>query len=158
MLVLKFQFDFDNFGKRFCAYTIDIAILYSVFAVLSYLNRAIGLFSPYTFGGISYLASVLYFAFMESGEYKATLGKRILGLVVIQSNTGEAVSFKRAAVRNVVRLVNIPICCLGYLPILFTAKQQGLHDFVAHTRAVDIEEAEQLGLKKADGPYRDAAK
>lgn len=138
MLLLKvFQrLAFENFGKRFCAYLLDMMLLYIVFSILGYLLRTLNLVTPYVFWGIAYLLTILYFAILESGEHQATLGKRILGLVVIRSDTGEPITFKRAVVRNIVRLINIPIYCIGYLPILFTKKHQGLHDFIVRTQVV----------------------
>lgn len=142
LLKILQKISFENFGKRFCAYLLDMLLLYIVFAILGYILKTLGLVSTYTFAGISYLLTILYFAVLESGEHQATLGKRILGLVVIRSDTGEKITFKRAAVRNIVRLINIPIYCLGYLPILFTAKHQGLHDFIVHTQVVSIDDIE----------------
>lgn len=142
LLKILQKISFENFGKRFCAYLLDMLLLYIVFAILGYILKTLGLVSTYTFAGISYLLTILYFAVLESGEHQATLGKRILGLVVIRSDTGEKITFKRAVVRNIVRLINIPIYCLGYLPILFTAKHQGLHDFIVHTRVVSIDDIE----------------
>ena len=134
----------ENFCKRFCAYVLDVLILYVAFLLLGLLN---GLFhhvmNPFTFAMVCYALTCLYFALLESGEYHATLGKRILGLVVVRSSNDEPITFVRALVRNLARFINLPIYCLGYLPILFTKKSQGLHDFIAQTRVISVEDFEE---------------
>ena len=141
---------FGNFGKRFCAYMLDILFLYIIFMVLSVLNNMLHLLRPFMFAGICYGITVLYFAAMESGAHQATLGKRILGLVVVHSGTGEPISFARAFLRNLVRLVNIPIYCLGYLTALVTPKSQTLHDLIVQTMVIPIEEAEDVEDEEDD--------
>lgn len=125
---------FHNFGKRFCAYVFDMFLLTVVFFILG--KAAEDIMSPFTRAVVFYAATILYFAIQESGEMQATLGKRVLGLVVC-SKDGERISFTRAVVRNVARLVNIPLLCLGYVTILFTKNEQGLHDFIAGTVVLD---------------------
>ena len=139
MKLLYQKGSFDNFGKRFCAYLIDMLLLEIVFLIAGFLTDSF--ISRYAFAGISYLLTIVYFAALESGEHQATIGKRILGLVVIHSKSGERISFKRAFARNVCRLINIPIYCLGYLTIMFTQKHQGLHDLIVHTQVVPTEDA-----------------
>lgn len=133
------KLNFENFGKRFCAYFIDMAILTVFFLIIKF---AIGLFMhvrPFTLAIICYALTMFYFAKMESGDRQATLGKQILGLQVVNAKTGEAISFGRALIRNVMRIINEPIFCAGYLFILFTKKNQGLHDLICRTTVVDAE-------------------
>ena len=137
-----FKKNLNNFGKRFCAYILDVMFLSILFAVIGLLNKMLGLLSPYTLAGVGYLLTVVYFAYMESGAYQATFGKRILGLIVVHSDTGEAITFKRALIRNIVRIVNMPIYCLGYITILFTKKHQALHDLIVRTTVVPADEEE----------------
>src|SRR5579871_221655 len=75
------------------------------------------------------LPSALYYASMESSEWRATLGKRLLHLTVARVD-GKAVSFFRSFVRFVIKFVvtQIPIGFLLILPIL--GKKQGLHDLL----------------------------
>ena len=129
----------NNFGKRFCAYLLDVMLLSIVFAIIGVINKMLGVLSPYTLAIVGYILTVGYFSYLESGAYQATFGKRILGLIVVRSDTGEAITFKRALARNIVRLINVPIYCLGYLTILFTKKHQGVHDLIARTTVVAAE-------------------
>ena len=50
---------------------------------------------------------------------------------------GYRISFIRGLIRNLVRYINTLIFSIGYLPILFTKNQQGLHDMIARTLVVD---------------------
>jgi uncharacterized RDD family membrane protein YckC len=77
----------------------------------------------------------LYYAFMESSKYQATLGKMVLGIVVTDMN-GQRISFGRAVGRNLAKIVSQIILCIGYLMIAFTQKKQGLHDIMANCLVV----------------------
>jgi len=50
------------------------------------------------------LPVTLYFSILESSKLQASLGKRMLGLVVL-SETGEQLSFYSALVRNVIKFI-----------------------------------------------------
>ena len=129
---------FENFGKRFCAYLIDMFVLFLLFLLLGWFNSMFSMMSPLTQTLVFYVLTMLYFAVQESGSYQATFGKRILGLYVVRSNgSAEKISFLRALARNFARLINAPIYCFGYVFILLTKKQQGLHDLIARTMVVD---------------------
>ena len=92
---------------------------------------------PAALRGLMYYAfTLVYFAMQESGDEQATIGKRIMNLVVCDMN-GEPISFLRALGRNFARIINMAILSLGYVTILFTKKQQGVHDMIARTLVVD---------------------
>lgn len=90
-----------------------------------------------------YALGVLYFAIQESSAYQATLGKRLLGLAVCNLD-GERISLVRAIFRNILRIINLMIFSIGYLLILFTPKEQGLHDLIAKTLVIDESEYEEV--------------
>ena len=95
---------------------------------------------PAALRGLMYYAfTLVYFAMQESGDEQATIGKRIMNLVVCDMN-GEPISFLRALGRNFARIINMAILSLGYVTILFTKKQQGVHDMIARTLVVDGKE------------------
>ena len=129
----------ENFGKRSCAFLMDMLFLTIAFFLVSLLNGMFRLMSPFAFVCVCYALTVMYFTVLESGENQATLGKRMLGLMVVRTDSDEPVTFIRAAVRNIFRLLYIPIYCVGYLPVLFTKKHQAIHDMVVHTTVVDVE-------------------
>lgn len=80
---------------------------------------------------ISLVITWLYHAWMESSEWQATLGKRVLGLVVTDL-AGQRISFGRATARHFSKIItNMVPLAIGYLMAGFTEKKQALHDMVA---------------------------
>ena len=78
------------------------------------------------------LASWIYFAGLESSEWQATVGKKILGMKVTDT-AGERINFVKATVRYVAKILSSFILMIGFIMVAFTAKKQGLHDFIAGT-------------------------
>jgi uncharacterized RDD family membrane protein YckC len=80
---------------------------------------------------ISLVVTWLYHAWMESSEWQATFGKRVLGLVVTDL-AGQRISFGRATARHFSKIITnmIPLA-IGYLMAGFTEKKQALHDMIA---------------------------
>ena len=80
---------------------------------------------------ISLIVTWLYHAWMESSEWQATLGKRVLGLVVTDL-AGQRISFGRATARHFSKIItNMVPLAIGYLMAGFTEKKQALHDMIA---------------------------
>ncbi len=88
-----------------------------------------------TVGLIGQVVNVLYYSFMESSKYQATIGKLALGLIVTDMN-GEKLDFVKALIRNVSKIVSTVIFLVGYLLAAFTEKKQALHDMIAGTLVV----------------------
>jgi uncharacterized RDD family membrane protein YckC len=73
----------------------------------------------------------LYHALMESSEWQATIGKKVLGLVVTDL-AGRRVSFGRATGRHFGKIItNMVPLLIGYIMAGFTEKKQALHDMLA---------------------------
>lgn len=81
---------------------------------------------------VGFAIQLVYFAYFESSEKQATFGKMALGLVVTDEN-GDRITFGKAAVRYVAKIVSGLILLIGYLMQPFTAKKQALHDMIAGT-------------------------
>jgi uncharacterized RDD family membrane protein YckC len=80
---------------------------------------------------IGFVGGWLYFAYFESSEWQATLGKRALNLVVTDLQ-GHRISFGRASGRYFGKLISGKLCLgIGYLLAGFTEKKQALHDMIA---------------------------
>jgi uncharacterized RDD family membrane protein YckC len=77
----------------------------------------------------------LYMAIQESSASGATIGKKAMGLRVINLN-GDQISFLRATGRHFSRILCFLTIFIGYLLILFNDQRQGLHDMLASTRVV----------------------
>jgi uncharacterized RDD family membrane protein YckC len=80
---------------------------------------------------VSLLLTWLYHALMESSEWQATLGKRVLGLVVTDM-AGRRVSFGRATGRHFAKIItNMVPALIAYIMAGFTERKQALHDMIA---------------------------
>jgi uncharacterized RDD family membrane protein YckC len=80
---------------------------------------------------IALAGSWLYYAWCESSEWQATLGKKALGLYVTDME-GRRITFGRASGRFFAKMITglIPFG-IGYMLAGFTAKKQALHDMIA---------------------------
>jgi uncharacterized RDD family membrane protein YckC len=80
---------------------------------------------------VSLVFTWLYHALMESSEWQATVGKRLLGLVVTDM-AGQRVSFGRATGRHFAKIItNMVPAFIGYIMAGFTERKQALHDMLA---------------------------
>jgi uncharacterized RDD family membrane protein YckC len=84
---------------------------------------------------ISFLRAWLYFALMKSSSLQATLGKKAMGLKVVDTN-GERISFGRATGRYFAKILSFLILLIGYFMAGWTKRKQALHDMVAGTLVV----------------------
>jgi uncharacterized RDD family membrane protein YckC len=80
---------------------------------------------------VSLVVTWLYHALMESSEWQATVGKKVLGLVVTDM-AGRRVSFGRSTGRHFSKIVtNLVPALIGYIMAGFTERKQALHDMMA---------------------------
>jgi uncharacterized RDD family membrane protein YckC len=90
--------------------------------------------------GISALIStaiwLLYYSFMESSKYQASVGKLALGIIVTDTE-GNKLDFSKAFVRNICKIISSMIMFIGYIMAGFTEKKQALHDIIASTLVVN---------------------
>ena len=80
--------------------------------------------------------SWLYFACQESSSKQATIGKRTFGLVVTDPEY-RRISFGRATIRWIAKILSALILYIGFIMIGFTRRKQGLYDMVAGTYVCD---------------------
>jgi uncharacterized RDD family membrane protein YckC len=88
-----------------------------------------------TYWILAMIIQILYFTFMESSKYQATIGKMALGLIVTDLN-GAPLDFSKAFIRNLSKIVSNAILFIGYIMAGFTEKKQALHDMIASTLVV----------------------
>lgn len=74
----------------------------------------------------------LYNAIFESSKWQATIGKRVMKIIVTDEQ-GKRISFMRAFGRNAGKLLSGLILDIGYFMAGFTEKKQALHDIMAKT-------------------------
>ena len=120
--------DYASFAKRFLAYFADSVILGIPFFLLAYAVRSniIDL--------VWLVAFWLYFGVQESSPYQATLGKRLLGIYVVDIE-GNRITLGRALLRALVKTVSQAVIfgVIGFVMALFTPRKQALHDLIANT-------------------------
>jgi uncharacterized RDD family membrane protein YckC len=79
----------------------------------------------------SLVVTWLYHALMESSEWQATVGKKVLGLVVTDM-AGRRISFGRSTGRHFGKIVtNMIPMAIGYIMAGFTERKQAIHDMIA---------------------------
>ena len=145
--------DYGGFWLRFLAYLIDGAVItLGVFVVaiplvfLTGLGTLLSQIHPeedfndagfwlimaviFLVATVSLALTWLYHALMESSEWQATLGKKVLDLVVTDM-AGRRVSFSRATGRHFAKIVSSMIYPFGHVMAGFTEQKQALHDMIA---------------------------
>jgi len=136
------QPEYAGLWRRFWAGVIDLA-LEAVGAlvltlvldfVLRHLGRGFGIdpWDSKVFTGMAYIlilaiGSWLYCAFAESSSWRATVGKRLLGLQVITAEGGRT-SFGQATVRHFMKFLSLFCLTIGFFMPLWTKRRQSLHD------------------------------
>ena len=85
---------------------------------------------------IMLVASWVYFAGLESSAWQATVGKKLLGMQVTDTS-GERINFIKATVRYLSKFLSSFFLMIGFIMVAFTAKKQGLHDFIAGTVVIN---------------------
>jgi len=114
-----------GFWLRFASALIDGLIMLVV-----YLPFAIGVSS--SAGSLVYLvASIAYFTLLEGGPTGQTLGKKAVGIRVIDLARGGSIGPGRAFIRWVGRIVSGIVFYLGYLWMLWDKEKQTWHDKMA---------------------------
>lgn len=74
----------------------------------------------------------LYFAIMHCSAWGATVGKRMLGLYVVDQE-GHRLSFLQASLRFLGKLLSVFTFFIGFLVALVHPRRQALHDLIAKT-------------------------
>jgi len=142
------EFRYVGFWPRFIAWFIDgIIVNLGVLVPAFILGLIVGISMAgqpqdeikMTAGVLGYilgiLTSWLYFSLMESSQYQATLGKQVIGAVVVNTDGGR-LSFGQAAGRWFGKIVSGFAFGLGFIWIGISKTKQGFHDTLAHTYVI----------------------
>jgi uncharacterized RDD family membrane protein YckC len=126
-----------GFGRRLVAAIVDSLILGAVGEIIGKIfgqnvATAQGGTVSYQVSGtaaiLSLLISLTYYAYLEGGASGQTLGKKLLGIRVVDFNTGGPIGFGRGAIRWIGRIVSAIPCGLGYFWMLWDKNKQTWHD------------------------------
>ena len=147
------QAEYAGFWLRFVAYLIDSILLGVVgFIVNFFIGLAFGAFHPalnprgnpfnllfVSFFSIQSMVGMainwLYFAYLESSKYQATLGKLALGLIVTDLQ-GQRINFGRATGRYFGKILSAFTIYIGFMMAGWTERKQALHDIIASTLVI----------------------
>lgn len=148
--------NYAGFWIRFVAFVIDFLVLnflstILVIPFLGLLGFSIGLGSFSEADPQEMMAAImavampfylanavmywLYYAISHASTWQATLGKRAVGIVVVDGKH-ERLSFTTASIRYLGKIISSMTLLIGYIIAGFTAKKQALHDLVANTYVV----------------------
>ena len=134
--------EYAGFWRRVWAGTIDVcleivvALLITLLidAVFKLVGRVIGIegenakyVTGFTFIVLLAVGGWLYAALSESSRYRATIGKRIMHLQVVNAD-GEKLNFGQASVRHVMKFLSLFTLGIGFLMAGFSKRRQALHD------------------------------
>jgi uncharacterized RDD family membrane protein YckC len=88
------------------------------------------------FFGVLTILGFVYEPFFQSSKWQATIGQRIMGIMITDTN-GRKVSFLRALARFWIRNILITLTFgLAWVPYFFTKRKQTLYDLVTRTVVV----------------------
>ncbi|HET9698660.1 MAG TPA: RDD family protein [Terriglobales bacterium] len=128
---------YAGFWSRVAAKLVDLVIFALCLLPLDLLNGTsfvLGKNRGFGHEGVGealvFVSFCLYCAAMESSRWQATVGKRMAGIIVTDVD-GNRISFRRALARSISQITGI----FGIFVMLFSARKQALHDYIAETVA-----------------------
>ena len=155
----KSEFEYAGFWIRSGAYLVDaflimclLVICLALLAVVAVVFSATDtwhqyIIAPYAtigwflaMGTAADIISLIYFPYHESSSRQTTLGKKIMGIKIVNAN-GKRITYAR----SLSRLLILAITYVLVLPLLislwtivFAEKKQALHDMIMGTLVVNI--------------------
>ena len=118
-----------GFGRRLAAYLID-SVLLSIVAVI--LVLILGAVAGDAGGVIGYIIAIVgiiaYYVYFHGGPTGQTLGKRAMGIRVIDYAGGGPIGYGRAVGRYFAAILSGIPCYLGYLWMIWDREKQTWHD------------------------------
>ena len=86
---------------------------------------------------LAVVAAIVYFGKLEGGSGQ-TLGKKALGIRVVDSRTGGSIGVGRGVGRYFARILSSFLCGLGYLWMLWDPEKQTWHDKIVNSYVVKV--------------------
>jgi uncharacterized RDD family membrane protein YckC len=141
---------YAGFWRRLAAFLIDYVIQAIMMVILAIAGLFITYWASLSSGGsfesaaatgsvLLYVVFVpvlwIYHTLLESSRLQATIGKRLLGIIVTDMNN-RRIGFGRANGRFWCKALCLWTLGIGFLMIAFTKKKQGMHDKIADTLVI----------------------
>jgi len=139
--------------RRFFATVIDVflySVVYFLWLIILFPQKGLNIYD--SFLDMLYEGQFIWFMFQyilfpvaalwlyntlfERSSMQGSLGKALLGIKVTDKR-GDRLSFVKASVRSLCKLVLAPISIVGFLLVFFTKRRQALHDVLAGTVVVE---------------------
>ncbi|MDH5796000.1 MAG: RDD family protein [Anaplasmataceae bacterium] len=79
------------------------------------------------------LATIIAYLLFCWSNFSATFGKKLLGMIIVDKNTFEIITFKRALKRILACLVSVLPLGIGLIWSIFDKKSQTIHDKIVGT-------------------------
>lgn len=114
-----------SFGRRLVAAIIDGILLGIVGLIFYAISRTLGYV-------VQLLLTVAYLTYLEGSPSGQTVGKKAMGIRVIDFRTGGSIGYGRAFIRWIGRYVSAIACLLGYFWMLWDKEKQTWHDKFAN--------------------------
>ena len=112
--------------------TLEVGGALVVTFVIELARRRFAPFVPKNAAGMAFILILsvggwLYSAFTESSSWRATVGKRVLGLQVVTAE-GDRIGFGQATVRHFMKFLSLFFLAIGFMMAGWTKRRQALHD------------------------------
>jgi uncharacterized RDD family membrane protein YckC len=140
------QAELAGFWIRFAAAIIDGLLLGVPFSILGSLIGNDGFTTGYGYNPeatlalnvVSTIVGVLYYGLLEGGPTGQTIGKRAVGIRVVDADgsAGGAIGVGRGIGRYFARILSGLPCALGYLWMLWDPRKQTWHDKLVRSLVV----------------------
>ncbi len=131
--------------KRFSAFIVDLVIV-SILGFVTFYSTKLFIMPSLddeSYGYFIFFIALFYFILLESSFLQATLGK-LAGKMKVVNAHGERLSLLNAITRFFGKFLSYIPLGIGFLMIAFSKKKQGLHDQLAKTYVVKIDNYDEL--------------
>lgn len=145
-------YHFAGFWLRLVAHLVDFTLLNGLELLLeSLLSKAFGM-SPFyqqVFGVIVSLGFYYWYYCVYQVKTGTTIGKKLLGIYVIDENTGKFMSTRQAIYRMSSYVLSYIVIGCGFLMAAFHPQKKALHDLMAGTVSV-VRSRPKFPLRNSD--------
>ena len=126
------QVQYAGFWVRLVAYVIDSVIFAVILGLVFFFIGRVDEITEMLINLLGLFAWALYLIIMHASSWQATVGKRILGIKVVDEY-GDRISLSRSTGRFFSEFLSTILLMIGYLMIGFHRHKRGLHDIIAGT-------------------------
>ena len=128
-----------GFWSRFAALLLDGFIVAIVPLIVIFIGAGANSSGLLALGYLLLILGAIAYEIYFIGATGQTLGKRALGIRVIDFNTGGSIGYGRATIRWIGRIVSGFLCYLGYFWMLWDKEKQCWHDKMANDVVVPVQ-------------------